>query len=243
MRKLYLLAAAVILFQSVHAQVKEGKIIYERKVDMHRRMTDESQKAMMPQFNISKVQLFFSGSETIYKNVPEEKDVRDNAGDDGNMVMIHFGGADNETYRNYSNSKSVELRELGPKKYIIEDSLSKQVWKLEEDTKTVCGYTCKKATTKNREGSNVVAWYATAIECSGGPESFGGLPGAILELNINEAEMVFTAMEVNTKDFDKKLVVAPANGKKISEKEFRKMVEDEFGPNPNGGPTIRIYRN
>ena len=78
------------------------------------------------------------------------------------------------------------------------------------------------------------------IQCPSGPEQYGGLPGLILELNVNEGEIVFSAIDIKTKDFDKKLVKAPTNGKKITRKEFQKMMDDQFGPNPNGGPVIRI---
>jgi GLPGLI family protein len=243
MQKIFLIITVLVFGQTMDAQMTQGTIIYERTVNMHRRMTDESQKAMIPEFNTSKVQLLFAGSESIFKNLPEEKDVRDDAGDDGNRVMIKMGGAENETYKNYLTGKSVELRELGPRKYIIEDSLKKLDWRVEEGSKTINSYECKKATTKSREGTVVIAWFTEAIQSPCGPEQYGGLPGAILELDINDAEIVFTAQEVSTKAFNPKLVAAPSNGKRISSKEFQKMLDDEFGPNPNGGPVIRIIRN
>jgi GLPGLI family protein len=205
-------------------------------------MTDESMKAMVPQFDTSKLQLIFSGNESIFKKVPEEEDIRDHAGDDGNRVVIKFGGPDNETYKDFANAKITELRELGPKKYIIEDTLKKQNWKMEDETKTIDGFSCKKAVTKNSENKEVIAWYAEDIQSPTGPEQYGGLPGAILELDVNDGEIDFSAIDIK-KDVDKKLVKAPSNGKKITRKEFQKMVDDEFGPNPNGGPVIRIFRN
>jgi len=225
--------------------LKEGKIIYERKVNLHRRLTDESMKSMVPEFNTSKVELDFSSDESIYKNIKEEKDIRDEAGQEnnGNMVMRIGGGPDDQTYKNYATDRITEQRELGPKKYLIEDTLQKQNWKLEPETRTIKGYTCKKATTKGRDGGEIVAWYAEDIQTSSGPDSFGNLPGLILELNINDAEIVFTALDIVTKDFDKKIVKAPVDGKKISRAAFRKMMEDQFGANPGGGPTIRIIRN
>ena len=65
----------------------------------------------------------------------------------------------------------------------------------------------------------------------------------ILELNIGDGEIVYTPLEIiNTSD--PKLVKAPTNGKKITRKEFQKMMEEEFGANASGGgPVIRIMRN
>ena len=109
--------------------------------------------------------------------------------------------------------------------------------------KTVKGFTCKKATTTSLQGMEVVAWYTEQISCPSGPELFGGLPGMILELNIGDGEIVYTPLEIiNTSD--PKLVKAPTNGKKITRKEFQKMMEEEFGANASGGgPVIRIMRN
>jgi len=226
--------------------VKEGKIIYERKVNLHRRLTDESMKSMIPEFNTSKTELDFSADESIYKNIKEDEDIRDNAGQEhtGNVVMrFNGGGADDQTYKNYATERTTQQRELGPKKYLIEDSLKKLNWKLEEGTKTIKGYTCKKATTKSRDGKDVIAWYAEDIQTSTGPETYGGLPGLILEININDAEIVFTALDIVTSNFDRSIVKAPTNGKKITRKEFDQMMEEQFGVKPGGGATIRIIRN
>ncbi|MBS1597175.1 MAG: GLPGLI family protein [Bacteroidetes bacterium] len=244
MKTLLFTLSTVIVLQSVSAQVKEGTIIYKRKIDVHRRMTDENMKAMVPRFDSSKVQLLFSGNESIFKKLPEENDIRDHAGDDGNRIVINMGGPDNETYKNFTTEKIIELRELGPKKYIVEDTLRKQNWKMNDETKTINGYNCKKATTKNRESKDVIAWYSEDILCPSGPEQYGGLPGAILELNVNDEEIVFSAIDIRTKDLDKTLVRAPTNGKKVSNKEFQKMIEEQFGPGAgSGGRMIRIIRD
>lgn len=251
MQKILLAAFLLPALQTIRAQtlslqtIKEGKVIYERKVNLHRRLTDESMKPMVPEFNTSSAELDFSADESIYKNLKEEKDIRDEAGQEnnGNLVMRVGSGQGDQTYKNYATGRITEQRELGPKKYLIEDTLQKQDWKLETETRTIKGYTCKKATTKGRDGGDIIAWYAEDIQASSGPESFGNLPGLILELNINNAEIVFTTLDIVTKDFDKKIVKAPSDGKKISRAAFRKMMEDQFGANPGGGPTIRIIRN
>src|ERR1700743_3036238 len=66
------------------AILKEGRIIYQRKINMWRRIGDESMKSMIPEYNLSKSELDFSADESVYKNLKEEDDIRDNAGQDGN---------------------------------------------------------------------------------------------------------------------------------------------------------------
>jgi GLPGLI family protein len=226
------------------AILTEGKVIYQRKIDIYRRLTDESVKAMMPQFDSSKTELDFSGDESIYKNLKEDADIRDKAGEDNNnRFVVKMGGGDDQTYKNRAAGKMVQQKELGPKKYIIEDTLPTQNWHLEEATRTIKGYTCKKASTKSKAGLDVTAWYAEDVRAFSGPEGFGGLPGLILELNINDGEIVFSALDILTRDFDKRMVKAPTDGKKISSAEYRKMMEDQYGEGPGGGVKIRIIHN
>jgi GLPGLI family protein len=246
MKRIFFATVAGLVMQVAAAQVKEGRIVYERKTNMHKRLgpEQESLKNMIPEFNSSKAELMFSENESIFKNVQEEEDIRETAGEDGNVRMVRrFGGGDNEVYKNYSTAKLIELRELGPKKYIIEDSLRRFSWKLDEsETKTVKGYSCRKAIAKDLRGQEVIAWYADQIPCPSGPDNWGGLPGMILELNIGDGETVYTPLEIVNKS-DKNVVKAPSGGKKITRQEFQKMLEEQFGPGAgSGGPVIRVIR-
>ena len=243
MKKILITVVAGLCFQLVIAQVKEGKVIYERKTNMHKRLPPENanMKAMIPEFSTSKQQLVFSGDESIFSSLPDEEDIRDQAGQDGGTRMnIRMGGGNNETYKNYATEKIIELRELGPKKYIIVDTLKKIAWKLLEDTSTIKGYHCKKATAKNKQGDNIVAWYTEDIATPSGPEQFGGLPGLILTMDIGDSFIVFSAVDIKASG-DKQIVKIPSGAKKITRQEFQKMMDEAFGPsNGNGGPQIRI---
>lgn len=247
MKRVLLIICAGIVSQLAIGQVKEGKIIYERKLNLHKRLTGEqaSMRNMVPEFNTSKVQLVFAENESVSKQLEEEQDIRDEAGEPegGRRVIRMGGGANNELYKNYAKGQVVELRELGPKKYVIEDSIRRFTWKLDDaGTKTIKGYACKKATTKTLQGMDVVAWYTDQILCASGPENFGGLPGMILELNIGDGEIVFTPLEIIDKG-DQRMVKAPTGGKKITREEFQKMMDEQFGPAPaGGGPQIRVLR-
>lgn len=245
MQKLFTVLVAFLLALTAAAQVSQGKVIYERKMNMHKRMPPEAEqmRAMIPEFNTSKAQLLFNGDESVFKNLPQEEDIRENAGEDGRRMVFRMGGADNETYKNFAKETLVEQRELGSKKYIIEDTLRKLNWKLAEGNKTVNGYNCKMATAKNQRGDELIAWYTEEIPVSAGPESFGGLPGLILAMDIGSGWITYTA-ETVTKSLEKDVVKVPSNGKKITRKQFQQMMEEAFGPQSgNGGPTMRIIRN
>jgi GLPGLI family protein len=240
MKKILIAFTAMLSTFVVAAQLKEGTIIYERKIDMHKRIADEQMRAMMPQFRTSKHQLLFSDSTSIYKAVPEEEAPDPFAGGEGGArVMFRMAGGEGEQYRNFSQSKFVESRELGAKTYIIEDSIKQQPWKLSDETKTILNYTCKKATRTNDRSQVVEAWYTEAIPCPAGPEGFASLPGAILELNINNNEMVYSAVSVSDK-VNKKDIKEPSKGKKVTRAEFAKLMQDAFGAPGPGGRVIRI---
>jgi GLPGLI family protein len=238
MKKIVFSIAAFLAAEGLFAQIKEGLIVYERKVNMHRRITDEQMKAMMPEFRISNYQLLFSDSTSLYKAVPEENAPDPFASPTGGGGMVFRMGADgSEQFRNFSQAKLIESRDLGAKTYIIEDSIKQQPWKLTDETKTILNYTCKKAVMQTERGQNVEAWYTESIPCPAGPESFANLPGVILQLDVNKGEVVYTATNVSA-TVAKNEIQAPKKGKKITRQEYSKMMQDMIGAQPGGGRII-----
>lgn len=256
------------------AQVKEGKVIYERRMNMHKDMPPEAEqfKAMVPEFTTAKMELLFNATQSLFRPVPaDEEDEMPQPGGEGTRRMnFRMGGMDAETFRDYDKETIVEGRELGPKKYIIDDTLRPLKWKLEEDTMTVMGYLCHKATStiamrmrgarfmlnadttqKNNQAppppavQPVVAWYTDAIESAAGPENYYGLPGLILKTDYNNGTLVYTAISLEV--LGKDGVKPPSNGKKITRAEYRKMMEEQMRSmgrpgGPGGGPVIRIVQ-
>lgn len=239
MKKITLSIAAIIAATTLVAQTREGTITYERKVNMHRRITDEQIKAMIPEFRTSKHQLLFSDSTSIYKAVVEDETPDPFASGNGPTVMIRTAGDGGEQYRDYSKGKAVDARELGAKSYIIEDSIKQYGWKLTDETKTILNYTCRKATFKSDRGQAVEAWFTESIPCPAGPEGFSGLPGVILAVDVNNGEMTYTATNVSDK-VDKAGLKEPKKGKKVTRQEFAKITEEMFGKPGEGGRVVRI---
>ncbi|MDR1369716.1 MAG: GLPGLI family protein [Dysgonamonadaceae bacterium] len=62
-----------------------------------------------------------------------------------------------------------------------EEKIPLQDWEIEDDTLTVIGYLCQKATCKFR-GREYIAWFTIDIPINNGPWKFGGLPGLILKV-------------------------------------------------------------
>lgn len=252
------------------AQVKEGRVIYERKLNMHKDLPADADqfRAMVPEFVTAKMELLFNATQSLFHVLPNEDEEMPQPGGEGNRFNFRFGGMDAETFRDYDKESITEARELGPKKYIIDDTLRPMKWKLEEDTMTILGYLCHKATSSvqmrmmgprfrppgsdTAQNTNqppkeqpLVAWYTEAIESPAGPENYYGLPGLILKTDLNNGSAVYTAQSIQP--LGKSQVKEPTDGKKITRSEYRKMIEEQMrsmgGRPPGGGPMFRISNN
>ena len=249
---------------NLNAQVKEGVITYERKSNMHKRNQDEQMRSMLPEFRISKHLLLFSDSISIYKAVPEDEspDPFDGGNGGGMRMAFKMPGDGGEIYKNFSTGVLTEQTELFSKTFIINDTIKKQTWKLTGESKKILNHNCFKATTKQtvkiggmfrrRRNDNVndtsdkgpelkdqildiSAWFADDIVSPVGPENNGGLPGAILMIDINNGESTYTAIDIKT-SVNKKDIKQPTKGKKVTRDEFRNTVKEmmqNFGP-PGG---------
>jgi GLPGLI family protein len=240
MKKIFLLI--LTLFSAVaFAQKTEGIVTYEVKFNLHRRLPADQQemKSMIPEFRTNKMQLFFNQNESLYKNVEEDDD--DEEINNGGVTM-KFTAPQNELYYNYADKKKVEMREFMTKKFLIEGELKPNAWKLSEETREINGYTCKKASFVNEERKqNITVWYTEQIPVSAGPESFNSLMGLVLQVDINDGEIVTTAINIDFKTLNKGDIKAPKEGKKMTPEEFKKMVDEQM--KQMGGSGIRIIRN
>ncbi|MBX9779570.1 MAG: GLPGLI family protein [Chitinophagaceae bacterium] len=262
--KITLSAAILFMGTAIMGQQKEGTILYKKMVNMHRTINNDQMKAMIPEFRTSKHQLLFSDSISVYKLIPEDEAPDPFGGGNGGMVIRLGGGADGgELFKNFSQSKSVQANETAGKNFLITDSIRNAAWKLSDETKQILGFTCYKATLKvnapvmrtmtfsttggNTDSSKqtttapkqieVVAWYTNAIPVPAGPDSYGQLPGAILEVNVDNGLTVISATEVKN-TVAKKELQEPKKGKVITRSEFQKMITEMMS---QGGPMM--FRN
>jgi GLPGLI family protein len=264
MKRILFTLTAIVSFLFSQAQVKEGTIYYDQKTNMHRTITDEQMRAMIPEFRTAKYMLLFSDSVSMYKPIPEDEAPDPFAGGGGRMVIRMGGASGGDLYKNLSQSKSVQSSELGGKNFLIVDSILQQPWKLGTETKTILGHVCRKATRKimqpvprimrtmmsqggtttadtaNKAATpqtkevEVVAWYADDIISPVGPESYGQLPGVIMLLDVDNGATVYTATEVK-KNVDQKELKEPKKGKIVTRQEYSKLMMDMMSNQMGGG--------
>lgn len=241
MKQILALLAFGLWAVAAWAQKPEGHIVYETKINLHRRIPaeQEAMKAQIPEFRTFKTELFFNGNESFHKLIEEEEEDEDMGG--GGMRM-RFRMPTSETYYNFGTQMKTEQRDIMGKKILIQDTLRAPAWKLTDETKEIKGYQCKKATSYNAERkTNITAWYTESIMASVGPENYHSLPGAVLMIDVNDGEITVSPLEVNLRALKKGELRIPSEGQKMTDAEFRKMMEERM--KQMGGPGMRIIRN
>jgi GLPGLI family protein len=245
MKKIILLLGVLVSLTAAHVvfgQITEGVIVFEDKVNIHRTLPPDRQemKNMMPEFRTTQQQLTFNAEESLYK--PLEEDVADED-IEGPGVRMRFRIAQNEYYVNQAQSRRAVLQEFMGKKYLIEDSLKLIPWKFDGEMKEIKGYPCRKATYFNEERKqNITAWYTEKLRPFLGPESFASLPGAVLQIDINDGERMLTATSIEARAIKKNEMKLSGGGIKTTEPEFRKMRDEQMEKMRANGANM-IIRN
>jgi GLPGLI family protein len=232
----------VIAASILHAQQTEGVITYEVRLNMHKGLPPERQnmKAMIPEFRTYKQELFFNANESLYKTLIEDEEEEESS---GGGITMRFRQPKVETYVNQETEKLISLQEFFGKTYLINDTLKVSPWKFGTETKTIMGYECKQAffTDESRPDrkQEITAWYTDKIRPFLGPESFGSLPGAVLAIDINNAERVIVCKKVELRPLKKNELKEPTSGEKVTRAEFRKKMDDQRKEmEKNGGRMI-----
>ncbi len=263
MKKIQLaFALLVALATTATAQMKEGKISYERKTNMHRNIPDPQMKSMIPEFRTDKFELIFNESASLFRSVVDDEapDPFANAGGGGGGMRMNFRMPTTTTYTDLAKQTQYEERAFFEKEFLIVDSLKQYKWKLSEETKTIAKQLCKKATTMvtapqmrvriSRGGENntdtaanapikpreteLVVWYAENIPVSVGPDNYSGLPGVIMEMNLDNGATVTTAVEVSAK-YPKKELIQPTKGEKVTRTQFQEQMQKLMQDMQRGG--------
>jgi GLPGLI family protein len=123
--------------------------------------------------------------------------------------------------------------------FLIESPVADYAWKLTGNSKEICGIKCMEATFE-KDSTLTAAWFAPSIPVSVGPALYGGLPGIIMEININNGKRVISAVSVKDED-PSDLIRKPTKGKKVTREEFSEIVKEKTGQqNQEGGGVFMI---
>lgn len=228
--KLYMTFVLAFAFAlQTFAQELNGEIVYNRKTNYIAIMsrlpyltTEDIDRAKLTWGNWDDEDnqgedylYYFSNGKTLYTKKEKESDGNYSWSSE-KFVLV----------RDHKKHTVKDFKETLGKKYLIEDVLPKFKWKILNEIKEIEGYLCMKAETYDTAKDQVIhAWFADGILFSGGPEGYAGLPGMILELNINNGDAIITATKVTLTPSQVDLPLPKKmKGKKMTISEFDQLV-------------------
>lgn len=213
-----------------------GEVTYTSKINMHRDLPNDERgdrmRSFMPEFIDFKSQLLFTSTETVYKNVQDstqgvsldEQDQRKQ------RMMKRMSSPDDIVYCNVQEGLTVEKKTFMDKVFLIRDTISLNQWKLTGEQKEVSGMNCMKAVHIPKEGdtTKVIVWFTPEIPVSSGPGGFGGLPGLIVFLDLNDGKMQISLNSIVMRDIAAGEIEEPKKGKEMTQAEFEDMRREKM---------------
>ena len=267
MKKLLVSGCALMAIMYAGAQQKEGKVTYERTVQMQIRINDGNEEIqnMLPKTRKDNFELTFGNNQSLWKQAEKEVEDDNNFGGGGMQIRMIGGGNDDVLYNNFDTKSKTEQRDFFEKRFIIDDSIRPLKWKMGTETKSILNHNCLKATATNiskrmtmsmdngkmerkelDDTAVIVAWFATDIPVSAGPAEYQGqLPGLILEMDVANGRQVFKAINISPKA-DLASIKAPTGKKHYTPDEFKKerdKMMEEMQKNMGGPGRVMRFSN
>jgi GLPGLI family protein len=74
----------------------------------------------------------------------------------------------------------------------------------------------------------IEAWFTSEIPVSTGPGLFGGLPGLILVVSVDDGDETFSATEISLGDLEEGVITVPEDGQKVTREEYEEIVAEKL---------------
>jgi len=221
-RQIFLLLVLFGLSVGAGAQITEGKIVYERKTNLFKKYKDSWSREWIKEENKTKVDLFelyFNDSLAAFK--PQDSELKE---------KMSWTTSKNSVYQNFRQNSRLTIKSIWGEELYVQDSLCKRTWKITESKRTICGFLCRKAIWQVNDSTRIYAWYCNEISVSTGPESFIGLPGAILGLATEDGGVIYFAKSFEPTRQGMDLLLPKKTKSRIyTSAELRAKLEKEFG--------------
>jgi GLPGLI family protein len=232
-----LLLSSKLLAQHAHFTTS-GTIEFEKKANMFAIIPKlinkdneawytpafDAYKKSQPQFKTGKSTLSFADNKTLFK--PADEDELSSGG--GFFTNNPMTTQNNVIYTDLASKTDVSQKKVFEATFLVKDSTRKITWKITDETRDIAGYTCRRANAIMMDSIYVVAFYTVDIPVSGGPESFGGLPGMILGVALPHENITWFATKVTDMTLAPNVVVPPKKGKPVDGKGFKTALQSTF---------------
>jgi GLPGLI family protein len=215
---------------------RSGSIEYQKTVNMYAiiqkginkenevllKPAFETYKQQHPQFKELKSIMIFAGNKTLFTPVGVNISITSFFNDPQISMQNNIVYSDLDTKQLISNRKVFDDT------FLLKDSLKSIKWKFTDEVRDIAGYPCHRANGLTLDSVYVVAFYTDKIPVSGGPESFGVLPGMILQLALPHENVSWIATKVVDIDLPVNSVLPPTEGTPINFKELINKLKEVF---------------
>jgi GLPGLI family protein len=219
----------------VSSQITYGKITYERKTNLYKKFKNNGDvKEWLKEEDKNKIdifELYFNDSLSAFK--PQESDL---------VERMSWATTKNMVYQNHVRGKRLTEKKIWGETFLMSDTIRMFKWKITDSKRTICGYQCRKAIWQANDTTRIYAWFCTEVVPSIGPESFVGLPGAILGLATEDGGIIYFAKSVEVVKPDPLTLIPKKSKQKVYKaSELKEQIAKQFGKEKWG--KIMIYNN
>lgn len=131
-----------------------------------------------------------------------------------------------EYYVDLDEGRMVETRKFMGRTFRVVDRRPEYQWRLTGEQAEHMGYMVIKATAEH-DSTAIEAWFTPQIPVGGGPGRYGGLPGMILVVSVDNGHTKYFATEIALGDVEEGLIRRPEKGDEMSQEEYGRMVEEK----------------
>ena len=222
--KLFAGLLVIIVHFSGMSQVSEGVITFERRTNMLKKSSGIDLGRMKfsekNKYHNDRFFLYFNDSLSFFTPIQEEEVSMNNFRGIGTTSIV----TRNSIFQNFkTNYRYMAIPVLNEELYMVGNTKQYE-WKITEDKRLIGIYECRKAVLFLDKETRIYAWYTDEVIPSVGPESFCGLPGAILGLATEDGGVTYFATSVEEKkiNFDQ-MRPKPAKNR-LTEKSFAEKI-------------------
>lgn len=233
-----LLTFLLVLFP-VAAAAQEGAILFDRAVQYDFEVPEAwaAWKDMIPSANISSMLLLFNESASLMIPAPIEEEEPPTAMSlraqtaAARLKMGSPSRSDQESllqaYVSFEDGTIAETREFMGRTFLISGTQPSYAWKLTGEQNEFLGFMVEKATAV-QDSTAIEAWFAPEIPVSAGPGVFGGLPGMILIVSVDDGRTVYSATEITLDGLEDGAIGMPEDGQEVSRDEYEEIVAEKL---------------
>ena len=229
-----------LMLLPVATSAQQGSILYDRAVQFDYSLLPPNRPQLrdrIPPQIISSMVLFFNESESLMTEAPgTEVDPAPGLTDSpqGLVTRLRMSSSartDHETllaaYVNVEDGTVAETLEFMGRNFLITGEQVVYPWRLTGEQSEFLGYVVHRAVAE-QDGTTVEAWFTPEIPVSAGPGGYGGLPGMILVVSVNDEQLVYSATEVTLEPLADGVIAMPDEGDEVSRAEYEEIVAEKL---------------